>query len=53
VDIAVSAGGKFLYAETGGAGIIDAFRIAPNGSLTKSGTTAIPDGVGAEGIVAS
>jgi DNA-binding beta-propeller fold protein YncE len=52
VDATVSADGRFLYAETGGAGIIDAFRIGPNGSLTKTGAAAIPDGVGAEGIVA-
>ena len=29
-----------------------AFRIAPDGSLTKTGAVAIPGGAGAEGIVA-
>lgn len=53
VDSAASIDGKFLYVETGSAGIIDVFRVGPDGSLTATGTAAIPDGVGAEGIVAS
>jgi 6-phosphogluconolactonase (cycloisomerase 2 family) len=52
LDAAVSADGKFLYAETGAAGIIHSFRVGSRGSLAKTGAVVIPDGAGAEGIVA-
>ena len=53
VDPVVSADGHYLYVETGAAGILDEFRIAANGSLTKIGSVVVPDAVGAEGIAAA
>jgi DNA-binding beta-propeller fold protein YncE len=52
VDAAVSGDGRYLYVETGAKGIVDAFAIGPNGALTRTGTASVPDGAGAEGIVA-
>ncbi|MFJ4922852.1 lactonase family protein [Streptomyces sp. NPDC088725] len=52
VDTAVTPDGRFLYAQTGGKGIVDAFRVNPDGTLTRIGTTTVPDAVGGEGIVA-
>ena len=53
VDPVVSADGHFLYVETGAAGIVDEFRIAPDGTLTSIGSVTVPDAVGAEGIAAA
>ena len=53
VDATASGDGHYLYVQAGGAGNIDAFRIGPNGSLTDTGSVAVPDAVGGEGIVAS
>ncbi|QRP48588.1 beta-propeller fold lactonase family protein [Amycolatopsis sp. FDAARGOS 1241] len=53
IDLTASGDGKFLYAQTGKAGEVDAFRIGPDGSLTAVGTTTVPDAVGGEGIAAS
>jgi 6-phosphogluconolactonase (cycloisomerase 2 family) len=53
VDPAVSADGRYLYVETGAAGIVDEFAIHGNGSLSEIGTVTVPDGVGAEGIATS
>ena len=50
VDAATSADGRFLYVQTGAAGIIDAYRIGANGSLTRIGSVTVPDAVGGEGI---
>jgi 6-phosphogluconolactonase (cycloisomerase 2 family) len=50
VDAAASPDGKFLYVENGRGGVIDAFSIGHDGTLTKLGTTTLPGGAGAEGI---
>jgi 6-phosphogluconolactonase (cycloisomerase 2 family) len=50
VDAAASPDGRYLYVQTGGTGIVDAYRIAPDGSLTKIGSQPIPGGIGGEGI---
>ena len=38
VDAAPSAGGQFLYIQTGGTGTIDEFQVDPNGSLAAIGS---------------
>jgi hypothetical protein len=53
VDATASADGRNLYVQTGAAGIVDAFRIDPNGSLTLVGKVTVPAAVGGEGIAAS
>ncbi|MEV6899992.1 beta-propeller fold lactonase family protein [Amycolatopsis sp. NPDC051372] len=53
IDLTASGDGKFLYAQAGKDGEVDAFRIGRDGSLTAVGTIAVPDAVGGEGIVAS
>ena len=52
VDAAVSSDNRYLYAQTGANGIVDAFRIGINGSLTRIGAVTVPGGIGGEGIVA-
>ena len=52
VDTAASADGRYLYAQTGGNGILDEFRVEGDGSLTPIGSQTVPDAVGGEGIVA-
>jgi 6-phosphogluconolactonase (cycloisomerase 2 family) len=52
VDAAVSSDNRFLYAQTGANGIVDAFRIGSNGALVQIGAVTVPDAVGGEGIVA-
>jgi hypothetical protein len=53
VDAASAAGGRFLYVQTGGNGIVDEFSVAANGALAKIGAVTVPGAVGGEGIVAS
>jgi 6-phosphogluconolactonase (cycloisomerase 2 family) len=53
VDAASAAGGRFLYVQAGGNGIVDEFRVGTGGSLTKIGSVTVPGAVGGEGIVAS
>jgi hypothetical protein len=53
VDAAAAAGGRFLYVQTGGNGIVDEFSVAADGALTKIGAVTVPGAVGGEGIVAS
>ena len=53
VDPAISHDGRFLYVETGAAGIIDEFAVHPDGSLTSIGSIALADGIGAEGLATS
>jgi 6-phosphogluconolactonase (cycloisomerase 2 family) len=53
VDATASADGRSLYVQTGAAGIVDAFRINGNGSLTLVGKVTVPNAVGGEGIAAS
>jgi hypothetical protein len=52
VDAAVSGDGGFLYVQAGKAGIVDAFRIGADGSLTAVGSVVVPGAIGAEGIAA-
>jgi DNA-binding beta-propeller fold protein YncE len=51
VDASAAAGGRFLYVQTGGAGIVDEFSVAGNGALTPIGSVTVPGAVGGEGIV--
>ncbi len=57
VDLAASRHGRYLYQLSGATGNIDAFRVAPDGTLTRIGTT--PTGLGSanhratEGIAAA
>jgi 6-phosphogluconolactonase (cycloisomerase 2 family) len=53
VDAAVAPGGRFLYVQTGGEGIVDEFAVGAGGSLTAVGSVTVPGAVGGEGIVAS
>ena len=52
VDAAVSSDRRFLYVQTGANGIVDAFRVGADGSLTAVGSVTVPESVGGEGIVA-
>ncbi len=52
VDASAAAGGRFLYVQTGGAGIVDEYGVAAAGSLTEIGSVTVPDAAGGEGIVA-
>lgn len=52
VDTAVTPDGRYLYAQTGAAGTIDEYAVAPTGALTKIGAVTVPGGIGGEGIVA-
>jgi hypothetical protein len=53
VDAAAAAGGRFLYVQTGAAGIVDEFGVGANGALTEIGSVTVPGAAGGEGIVAS
>ena len=53
VDAAASADERFLYVQTGAAGGVDAFRVAPNGTLSALQSVIVPGAVGGEGIAAS
>ena len=53
VDAAASPDGRFLYVQTGAAGIVDEFAMQPNGGLQQVGSVTVPDAAGGEGIVAS
>lgn len=52
VDAAASSDGRYLYAQTGAQGIVDAYRVQADGALTRTGSVTVPNAVGAEGIVA-
>ena len=52
VDASASTGGQFLYAQTGGNGIVDEFAVNANGTLTSIGAVQVAGSVGGEGIVA-
>jgi 6-phosphogluconolactonase (cycloisomerase 2 family) len=52
VDASAAAGGRLLYVQTGGAGIVDEYAVGAGGSLTQIGSVTVPDAVGGEGIVA-
>jgi 6-phosphogluconolactonase (cycloisomerase 2 family) len=53
VDSAASPGGRFLYVQTGAAGIVDEFAVSPAGALTEIGSATVPGAVGGEGIAVS
>lgn len=50
-DAAASPDGRYLYVQTGVAGMVDAFRVDPDGSLVLVGSVTVPNAVGGEGIV--
>ena len=52
VDATASAGGRFLYVQTGLNGIVDEFAVGSGGSLTQIGSVTVPGAVGGEGIAA-
>ena len=52
VDASAAAGGRFLYVQTGGNGIVDEFAVGSGASLTEIGAVTVPGAVGGEGIVA-
>jgi hypothetical protein len=52
VDAAPSAGGQYLYVQTGGSGTVDEFQVGPGGSLSALGSVVVPGATGGEGIVA-
>jgi 6-phosphogluconolactonase (cycloisomerase 2 family) len=52
IDMTTSAGGRFLYVQTGTAGTVDQFRVNRDGTLTSLGAvTGLP--VGQEGIAST
>lgn len=53
MDSAASRDGRFLYVQTGANGILDAFAINHDGTLSPIGAVTVPDAVGGEGILAS
>jgi DNA-binding beta-propeller fold protein YncE len=53
VDAAATPDGRFLYVQTGAAGGVDAFRVAPDGKLVPVGSVTVPGAVGGEGIAAT
>jgi 6-phosphogluconolactonase (cycloisomerase 2 family) len=53
VDATASPDGRYLYVQTGAAGIVDEFRVNAGGSLTSIGSVTVPNAVGGEGIVAA
>ena len=53
VDAAVAPGGRFLYVQTGGNGIVDEYQVGTGGSLTAAGSVTVAGAVGGEGIVAA
>jgi len=52
VDSASAAHGRFLYVQTGAAGIVDEFVVRANGSLVEIGSVTVAGAVGGQGIVA-
>jgi len=52
VDAAVTPGGRFLYVQTGGNGVVDEFAVSSGGSLTEVGHVTVAGAAGGEGIVA-
>jgi len=52
VDAAVSPHGRYLYVQTGGAGIVDEFAVGAGGALSPIGSVTVAGAVGGEGIAA-
>jgi 6-phosphogluconolactonase (cycloisomerase 2 family) len=53
VDATVAPGGRFLYVQTGGNGIVDEYQVGAGGSLTAVGSVTVAGAVGGEGIAAA
>jgi 6-phosphogluconolactonase (cycloisomerase 2 family) len=53
VDAAASPGGRYLYVQTGGNGIVDEFAVGGGGTLTELGSVTVSGAAGGEGIVAA
>jgi WD40 repeat protein len=53
VDAATSRDGRYLYVQTGAAGIVDEFHVGFGGSLSEVGSVTVPQAVGGEGIATS
>ena len=53
VDATSAAHGRFLYVQTGKAGIVDEFAVGAGGALTEIGSVTVAGAVGGEGIAAS
>jgi 6-phosphogluconolactonase (cycloisomerase 2 family) len=52
VDAAATPDERYIYVQAGAAGIVDAFSVNADGSLTAIGSVTVPNAVGGEGIVA-
>jgi hypothetical protein len=52
VDAAATPDGRFLYVQTGAAGILDEFSVGAQGTLSEIGSVTVPGAVGGEGIAA-
>lgn len=52
VDSSATPDGRYLYTQTGANGIVDAFAVNANGSLTGIGSVTVANAVGGEGIAA-
>ena len=52
VDASISRDGGYLYVQAGGAGLVDEFKIQPDGTLSPIGSVSVPGAQGGEGIVA-
>ncbi len=50
VDSVATPGGRFLYVQTGGSGIVDEFAVGSAGALTAIGSVVVPGAIGGEGI---
>ncbi|HEV2372935.1 MAG TPA: beta-propeller fold lactonase family protein [Streptosporangiaceae bacterium] len=53
VDAAATPGGRFLYVQTGGNGMVDEFSIDASGALTNLGSVTVAGAAGGEGITAA
>jgi 6-phosphogluconolactonase (cycloisomerase 2 family) len=52
VDATTAENGRFLYVQTGAAGIVDEYAIGAKGALTAIGSVTVPGALGGEGIAA-
>jgi DNA-binding beta-propeller fold protein YncE len=53
VDATATPGGRFLYVQTGAAGVVDEFALGAGGTLSPLGSVVVPGAAGGEGIVAA
>jgi 6-phosphogluconolactonase (cycloisomerase 2 family) len=51
-DLAITSGGRYLFVDTGAAGIVDSFAINADGTLSPLAPVLVPGGADLEGIVA-